>query len=449
MKITTNIKRNDITAYEDELMKEIQNKPSNSVRIGEILTTIRNEKLYKMDGYRSFRDYVAIKLPFSIRTAYNYIEIADFFGNGFHPITPEIPYSRLVEVLPILRMRPQSTDLDELRFITLGLAKESSVREIRRLAKELKANGKEENNNTRRKTLSTIMNINSSEDDGTYIVEKLVNDPAMYEIMVLMLKEREELMLRVFRKEIRSQNYRAALGALRRIHSISLLKPFNQDKRVVTGKLKATIIKELGYEVRHNGRNKYAAVKKRTKHRTFNQSRIDLSLNVLMSNEEKLIRVYLEQINNESHEEVMSYLLYRYLLTLKKKDLDHNEYFAVIKLLVEQGAELRYKVTKRRSIFAWAIVSRNWNLVECLIGLMSDELLRELNSEGITTEQFNGNGLVSSRESLLSYVREIAPENIVSRFIQSGCGELETELDLLNIEPERPEETSAKCLHRT
>ncbi len=79
-----------------------------------------------------------MELPLSVRIACNYIEIAGFFGENLSAADRQIPYPRLVAALSLLKMSPPSTDLDQLRVLTLGFARDSSVRQISSFVKRLK-----------------------------------------------------------------------------------------------------------------------------------------------------------------------------------------------------------------------------------------------------------------------------------------------------------------------
>ena len=149
---------------------------------------------------------------------------------------------------------------------------------------------------------------------------------------------------------------------------------------------------------------------------------VDLSIDVFMGGEWELIGLYLKKLSMDSHSEAWSYLLYRFLHRLRKRNFDYQEYDAVIKLLFEHGAQLSYKVTKRRSILAWAVISEDWDLVRCLLMHASSAVLRELNQEGILTEQFDGKRLVSFRRTIFETIEETAPRDILGVLIRNGCG---------------------------
>ena len=186
----------------------------------------------------------------------------------------------------------------------------------------------------------------------------------------------------------------------------------------------AIFVAQVGYDVSHLGRDKYIATKKRDKHSTYIQSKVELSIDVLTSGERDLAEAYLCKLSTDSGSpsDVWSYLLYRFLHRLQKEGFDYPNYLAGTKLLFDHGVKLSYKVTKRRNILAWAVISQYWELARCFLQFASTEVLRELNEEGIVTEVFDGKNLESSHGSLFETIEETAPGDILSVFRQNGSG---------------------------
>jgi hypothetical protein len=67
------------------------------------LITIRDNKLYRKDGYATFKDFIEREIPLSRSTVYNYIDIVTFFGVHQVGQTFDIEYSKLLPALPLLK----------------------------------------------------------------------------------------------------------------------------------------------------------------------------------------------------------------------------------------------------------------------------------------------------------------------------------------------------------
>ena len=108
------------------------------------LLIIRDRKLYREDGYSSFREFVDEELPISRSTVYNVMDIAVYFGvhvvqsSGQGSGTP-FEYSKLIPALPLLKCSQPSVPRKAIADDFLRRAPLCSVRELVRLSQELKA----------------------------------------------------------------------------------------------------------------------------------------------------------------------------------------------------------------------------------------------------------------------------------------------------------------------
>jgi hypothetical protein len=109
------------------------------VHMAHRLVIIRDERLYKADGYEDFRTFVQEELPISLSTAHNYIDVACCFQlPAADPEAGEIEYSKLLPALPLLRASDPSIPKDKIRERFLHLAKSASKRQILAQARLLK-----------------------------------------------------------------------------------------------------------------------------------------------------------------------------------------------------------------------------------------------------------------------------------------------------------------------
>ena len=123
----------------------------------------------------------------------------------------------------------------------------------------------------------------------------------------------------------------------------------------VRGKNKANLWKKKGYEVKHQGRDKYISIKKLGKRDIFDMGIVRLSIQILLSGHERLVGEYLKKVL--ATESAMSYLLYRFILELRKAHARCMAYGSIIKFLLNHGARFTIPVVvKSYSIFTWALL---------------------------------------------------------------------------------------------
>ncbi len=93
------------------------------------LLKIRNEALYLNDNYTSFKDFVENELNVSRRTAYNYIELVEYFGDMLIE-NKKLEYSKLLPVIPIIKLIPNEDEKESVKRRFLNEATTKSKRDI-------------------------------------------------------------------------------------------------------------------------------------------------------------------------------------------------------------------------------------------------------------------------------------------------------------------------------
>jgi hypothetical protein len=79
------------------------------------LITIRDNRLFRKDGYATFKDFIEGEIPLSRSTVYNYIDIVTFFGVQPVGQTFEIEYSKLLPALPLLKANNGQIPKEEIK----------------------------------------------------------------------------------------------------------------------------------------------------------------------------------------------------------------------------------------------------------------------------------------------------------------------------------------------
>jgi len=94
--------------FEAKLLSDINQY--SLVMMAQRLMKIRNLKLFVNDGYRDFQEFIEKELIVSRRTAYNYIELVECFGDRLIKFGNKIEYSKLLPIISILK----SENLDDV-----------------------------------------------------------------------------------------------------------------------------------------------------------------------------------------------------------------------------------------------------------------------------------------------------------------------------------------------
>jgi hypothetical protein len=101
------------------------------------LLKISNEGLYVNDNYASFKEFVENELNVSRRTAYNYIELVEHFGEMLTE-NKKLEYSKLLPVIPVIKLIPDKQEKESIKKRFLDEAKIKSKRDIIKETDKLK-----------------------------------------------------------------------------------------------------------------------------------------------------------------------------------------------------------------------------------------------------------------------------------------------------------------------
>lgn len=186
------------------------------------------------------------------------------------------------------------------------------------------------------------------------------------------------------------------------------------------GKSEAIEFRERGYTVEHIGRDRYVATKKLRKRDVLDMRVIHLAVSVLLTNSEALVKAFPQKLVGT--EPALSYLLYRYLLTLQSRQKRCKEYDKTIQLLVDRGARFTTAVIASQTIFVWAILKNRWDIVRFIIKRLSPKELLESDVSGKKAIGFDILTGVEywPFESLFEYAIAVAPPDIVLSMIKKG-----------------------------
>ncbi len=103
------------------------------------LLKIRDEELYREDGYPDFKSFLDGEICLSRSTVYNYIDIVTYFG--VQPVGQEsdVEYSKLLPLLPLLKSDNPAIPKEELKAVFVAEARVKGREELKRLANRYKA----------------------------------------------------------------------------------------------------------------------------------------------------------------------------------------------------------------------------------------------------------------------------------------------------------------------
>ncbi|MBP7553030.1 MAG: hypothetical protein KA885_06355 [Spirochaetes bacterium] len=102
------------------------------------LLKIRDNELYKIDGYSDFRSFIENELSISRSTVYNYIDIVTIFGVQPVGHDENIEYAKLLPIIPILKAHENNIPKDEIKERFLYEIRSKSKNEIIDEANRLK-----------------------------------------------------------------------------------------------------------------------------------------------------------------------------------------------------------------------------------------------------------------------------------------------------------------------
>ena len=102
------------------------------------LIKIRDNELYKIDGYPDFITFIKNELTIAKRTTYHYINIIECFGVPALALDEDIQYSKLLPFIPILKSSNLDIPKQKLKERVFNEIKTKSYRELESEAKEIK-----------------------------------------------------------------------------------------------------------------------------------------------------------------------------------------------------------------------------------------------------------------------------------------------------------------------
>ncbi len=106
--------------------------------LGQRLMKIRDNELYRNDGYSDFKSFVTNEIKISRSTAYNYIDLVSVFGvQTFGHVDSPDP-SKLIPLLSILKSGREEIPCEMIKSQFIEEARTKSARDIKEDAKQLK-----------------------------------------------------------------------------------------------------------------------------------------------------------------------------------------------------------------------------------------------------------------------------------------------------------------------
>jgi len=106
--------------------------------LGQRLMKIRDNELYRIDGYDDFKTFVTEEVKIARSTAYNYIDLVSVFGvQTFGRANAPDP-SKLIPLLPLLKSKNENIPVDKIKSQFVKEAQNHSARDIKEKAQELK-----------------------------------------------------------------------------------------------------------------------------------------------------------------------------------------------------------------------------------------------------------------------------------------------------------------------
>lgn len=106
--------------------------------LGQRLMKIRDNELYREDGYVDFKTFVEKEIKIARSTAYNYIDLVSVFGvqTFGHVNAPD--FSKLIPLLPVLKSKNDNIPVNKIKSQFIEKAKVESARDLKDDIKQLK-----------------------------------------------------------------------------------------------------------------------------------------------------------------------------------------------------------------------------------------------------------------------------------------------------------------------
>lgn len=102
------------------------------------LKKIRDNKLFKEDGYNTFKEFIEKELNLAKATVYQYIDIIDNFEVYVRRLPENLEYSKIRHYLPLLKSKNNDIPKKEIKEQIIEDIQNKSFREIQKEAKALK-----------------------------------------------------------------------------------------------------------------------------------------------------------------------------------------------------------------------------------------------------------------------------------------------------------------------
>ena len=145
--IVSNVTIEQLQKNDDNIRKSMINIIENWFYIGEQLNVVKQEKLYKLKGYKTFVQYTKTEFGISGTQSYNFINVYLRFNS---PKYKEFKFSHLIEMLKL-----NDSQLDHVH-------KDMTTREIRSLAKQKSSEDNKLNSNE---------NISENNNNNSEVIE--------------------------------------------------------------------------------------------------------------------------------------------------------------------------------------------------------------------------------------------------------------------------------------
>lgn len=130
----------DYETLKEQAKKLVVSSAMSFMLLGQRLAKIRDEELYKEDGYSNFKQFIDAELSIGKSHVYNAIDLVTYFGVqsiGTQQLNP----STLIQALPLLKANDEvlsKADKKEVKSTILKEAKTKSEREMKNVVKDLK-----------------------------------------------------------------------------------------------------------------------------------------------------------------------------------------------------------------------------------------------------------------------------------------------------------------------
>jgi hypothetical protein len=129
------------------------------------LIKIKDEQLYKNDGYNNFKEFIENELNVTKATVYKYMDIISSFGVSLARLgldNDSVEYTKLIPIIPLLKSKNDDIPKEEIKDKFLKNIKEKSRKELREEAIQLKIQYgiiKNHNNNENDRFINLIDNF--------------------------------------------------------------------------------------------------------------------------------------------------------------------------------------------------------------------------------------------------------------------------------------------------